>query len=219
MFKGGLLIKKFPLDLLIIFIWSIITLVFAFDPMLKGSSVRAVLGRPVVLFIPGYMLIAALFPRIDNLGGIERIALSFGFSIAVSSLLGLFLNFTFGIGLLQLLLILNLYNVALIVIAVYRRERLPEEERFDIPLHRIHETISNEFSPSKSITDKILTVILIFSIAFSIIALLLAITTSQVGEKFTEFYILGHEGKAINYTANLKYNSPATVLVGVANHQ
>ncbi len=218
--KGGFLIKKFPLDLLIIFVWSVITLVFTLNPVLSDSFIRTVLGIPVVLFIPGYMLIAALFPRMDSLEGLERTALSIGFSIAVSSLLGLLLNFTIGIGLLQLLLTLNLYTLALIVVAVYRREKLPEEERFSISLHMIYEIIINEFNPSKSIVDRILTVILIFSIALSVGIIYFAITNSEVGEKFTEFYILGPEGKAANYTtANLKYNFPATVLVGVANSE
>jgi plastocyanin len=103
---------------------------------------------------------------------------------------------------------------------VFRRERLPEEERFSISIHRIYEIISNELSPSKSIVGRVLTVILVFSIALSIGIIFFAITNSEVGEKFTEFYILGHEGKAANYTtANLKYNTPATVLVGVANSE
>lgn len=207
------------MDLLIILIWSVITLAFNLNPALSDSSVRALLGIPLVLFIPGYILIAAVFPRMDNLGGIERIVLSFGLSIAVSSLLGLLLNFTFGIRLFQLLLTLSLYIAALIVITAYRRERLPEEDRFYIPLHKIYEIISDEFSPSKSITSRILTVMLILSIAFSAGAIYFAITTTEIGEKFTEFYILGPEGEAANYTANLKYNSPATVLVGVANRE
>ena len=47
-----------------------------------------------MLFLPGYALIATLFPRKDDLDGIERIALSFGLSIAITPLLGLALNYT-----------------------------------------------------------------------------------------------------------------------------
>jgi len=43
----------------------------------------------LVLFLPGYTLIATLFPRKDDLDGIERVALSFGLSIAITPLLGL----------------------------------------------------------------------------------------------------------------------------------
>lgn len=219
LFDGGFLIKKFPSDLLIIFVWSVLTSIFIINHALSDISVRAVLGIPVVLFIPGYLLVAALFPRMNDLGSIERIVLSFGLSIAVSSLLGLLLNFTFGIRLLQLLLTLSLYTAAMTIIAAYRRERLPEEERLHIPFNKLYEIIINGLHPSKSIIDRILTVILIFSIALSIGAIYFTITTSEVGEKFTGFYILGPEGKAANYTTNLKYNSPATVLVGVANRE
>jgi uncharacterized membrane protein len=63
-------------------------------PLNEISPVRIILGLPLVLFLPGYALIAALFPRKDDLDGIERIALSFGLSIAISPLLGLGLNYT-----------------------------------------------------------------------------------------------------------------------------
>jgi uncharacterized membrane protein len=47
----------------------------------------------MVLFFPGYTLISALFPRKDSLSGVERLALSFGLSIAVVPLIGLILNY------------------------------------------------------------------------------------------------------------------------------
>ena len=66
--------------------------------------------------------IAALFPRKDDLDGIERIALSFGLSIAVVPLTGLALNYTpFGIRLVPILAALSVFTVSLAVIAYLRR--------------------------------------------------------------------------------------------------
>ena len=64
----------------------------------RNFAIRIILGLPLVLFLPGYALIAALFIGEDDLDGIERIALSFGLSIAITHLFGLALKYTpFGI--------------------------------------------------------------------------------------------------------------------------
>lgn len=60
---------------------------------LPSNVLRIIIGLPLVLFFPGYTLIAALFPRKGSLSGIERLALSFGLSIAVVPLIGLALNY------------------------------------------------------------------------------------------------------------------------------
>lgn len=206
-------------DLLITLIYPLLTLLVVLTPGLREISVRAALGIPMVLFIPGYVLIAALFPKKSDLGGIERIALSFGLSIAIVPLLGLLLNFTLGIKLLPVMLTLCLYTLVLIIIAAYRREGLPAEERFYIPLHRAYEIIDEELIAPGSKTDRILTGILIFSIALAIGMVYFVITAPKTGERFTEFYILGPEGRADNYSTELKYNSPAAILVGVVNHE
>lgn len=48
----------------------------------------------LVLFVSGYVFVAGLFPANDENDWIERIALSFGLSIAVVRLPGMLLNFT-----------------------------------------------------------------------------------------------------------------------------
>ena len=84
---------------------------------------------PQVLFLPGYSLIATLFPRKDDLDGIERVALSFGLSIAITPLLGLALNYTpFGIRLLPILTVLSVFTISLAMGAYVRRNRIPEEK-------------------------------------------------------------------------------------------
>ena len=69
---------------------AILILIITFAP---GTIFRIILGLPMVLFFPGYTLISALFPRKDSLSGVERLALSFGLSIAVVPLIGLILNY------------------------------------------------------------------------------------------------------------------------------
>ena len=45
------------------------------------------------------------------------------------------------------------------------------------------------------------------------------IATPKVGEKFTEFYILGLEDKAIHYPRELKVGGEGRVIVGIINRE
>nr|QNO53661.1 hypothetical protein DJFKIEJF_00025 [Methanosarcinales archaeon ANME-1 ERB6] len=75
--------KDFDLDLALVILFTLLCAPFVLIPPLNEiSPIRIILGLPLVLFLPGYSLIATLFPRKDDLDGIERIALSFGLSIA-----------------------------------------------------------------------------------------------------------------------------------------
>ena len=107
-----------PKDLTLVILLTLSCILFVLIPPLNETPVRIILGLLLVLFLPGYSLIAALFPRRDDLDGIERIALSFGLSIAVVPLLGLALNYTpFGIRLLPILVVLSVFTVSLAVVA------------------------------------------------------------------------------------------------------
>ena len=115
-----------PLYILVIVLITAITLSFS-DPL------RIVLGILLVIFAPGYVLIAALFPKKDNLDGIERVALSLATSIVVVALLGLLLNYTpWGIRLYPVLISLAVFIVAASIVAWYRWLRLAEVDRFTV---------------------------------------------------------------------------------------
>jgi uncharacterized membrane protein len=210
---------EIPSDMLIILTWIIATFVFIVIPELSDTIIRTILGIPMVLFIPGYVLITVLFPKKDDLETIERIALSFGLSIAVVPLIGLGLNFTpFGIRLIPILISLCIYAIILIYVAIYRRRKLPEDDQFSVQFHNIYDIVNKEIDVQNR-TDKILTVILIFSIILALGALIYVVTVPKIGEKFTEFYILGPEGKADNYPTELKLNSSTTLMTGLVNHE
>lgn len=126
--------KDFGLDLDLVFVLILIFLSMPFiliPPLNEISPLRIILGLPLVLFLPGYALIATLFPRKDDLDAIERIALSFGLSIAITPLLGLALNYTpFGIRLAPILTVLSVFTISLALGAYVRRSMVPEEDRF-----------------------------------------------------------------------------------------
>ncbi|MCJ7607359.1 MAG: DUF1616 domain-containing protein, partial [Thermoplasmata archaeon] len=97
------------------------------------SLVRQVLGLIFVLFLPGYAATAALFPENEQIDGIERVALSFGLSIAIVPLIGLALNFTpWGIRLDPIMASVSGFIVIASIVGWYRRNRLPVDERFAI---------------------------------------------------------------------------------------
>jgi uncharacterized membrane protein len=89
-------------------------------PVLAAS--RVVLGSLFTLFLPGYSLIEALYPRGEELSPLERLALSIGLSLALVPLVGLLLNYTpWGIRLDPTLAALSTLTLALLLASAYRK--------------------------------------------------------------------------------------------------
>ena len=213
--------KKVPSDLVIVMGLVLLTDIFVLTPGINETLIRNVLGLPLVLFLPGYSLIAALFPAKSDLDGIERVALSFGLSIAVVPLIGLGLNYTpWGIRIHPILISLSTFTFIMCGLAYLRRAKLPESEVFDISFRATALSLKNEImGSSESKLDKALTVFLIFSILLSVVTLAYVVLSPKEGEHFTEFYLLGPEGKADNYPTKYILGENGTVIVGVVNHE
>ena len=213
-------LKHVPADLALVILVTLLCLPFVLIPPLNETPVRIILGLPLVLFLPGYSLIAVLFPRKDDLDSIERIALSFGLSIAVVPLMGLGLNYTpFGIRLSPVLISLSVFTIALAVGAYLRRARIPEESRFEVEFGTAFGNLKESFTAADSRLDQILSILLVIAIVLAISMLVYVIVTPKQGEKFTEFYILGPGGKADDYPTNLRVGEEGEVIIGVVNHE
>lgn len=211
--------RNYYLDIILILALTLLTVGFVLIPPLNKTFVRTILGILLVLFIPGYSLIAALFPKWGDLDGIERAALSFGLSIAVTPLIGLGLNYTpWGIRLDPILISLTIFTLAMSLIAYLRRRSLPEGEKYFVPFGAFTRNIRESFK-GESRTEKILSIILIISIILAISTTVYIIVKPKQGEKFTEFYILGPDGKASNYPTNLTNGDRGRVIIGLVNHE
>jgi uncharacterized membrane protein len=211
---------KMPPDLALVIFLTLLCIPFVLIPPLNESPIRIILGLPLVLFLPGYALIATLFIRKDDLDGIERVALSFGLSIAITPLLGLGLNYTpFGIRLTPILIVLSVFTIALAIGAWVRRSTIPEGDRFVVDFRAFFKSIKDSFKTTDSKADKILTAILIISIVLALSVTVYVIIMPKEGEKFTEFYVLGPGGMAEDYPTNLTVGEEGEVFIGVVNHE
>jgi predicted Zn-ribbon and HTH transcriptional regulator len=85
------------------------------------SYIRYIFAFILVAFLPGYCLTETLFPKIESLDIIERLAFSIGLSFAVTALVGLFLSFTIDLTLATALPALGSIVIVLAVIALIRK--------------------------------------------------------------------------------------------------
>ena len=67
--------------------------------------------------------------------------------------------------------------------------------------------------------DKILTIIPLIAIITSIVTLIYIIITPKQSERFTEFCILGPNGKVADYPTKLRVGQNATIIIGIVNHE
>jgi len=180
--------------------------------IIPTSPVRIVLAFPFALFFPGFVLTKSLFPENNSLDNVSLIALSFGLSIAIVVILGFVLNYSrLGLHLESLLYSIFAIIVILSIIGWLRLNRLPNDERKDLELLlprfgiRIH--------------DKVLSIILVVTTLGALGMMIFAIVAPKIGEQYTEFYILGTDGKANNYIQQLSIGEQGQVTLGIINHE
>ncbi len=205
-------VRDTPYDLLVCMVLALVLIVLVY--VAPDNAVRQILGLVFVLFLPGYAATAALFPENDQIDGIERIALSFGLSIAIVPLIGLALNFTpWGIRLDPILASVSGFIIGVSLVGWYRRTRLPADERFAIVVN-----LELDFG-GMPLVDKILSIGIVVMLIASVVVLAWAITTPRVGERFTQFAILGPGGMATDYPRNLTVGQDARVLLSVKSYE
>jgi len=176
---------------------------------LQMPSLSPLLGLTVSTFIPGYLTILALFPDEKSLKVGERIALSFGISLVVLTILGLLLNSTAeGVTPLTSKLIITFYNVVMAFLAILRRKQspLPWYPKIKIRLE-------------EKGFDRALTFILLVSLVVALVVVGVSYLLPRPWTTFTELYILNSNGSSEYYPLNLTVNESLTLRIGIVNHE
>ena len=165
--KSGL-----PWDMKIVMLWTALCIVSIYTPVINQSFIRLFLALPLILFIPGYVLIAALFPDFTEIDSIERIVLSIGTSIVITPLIGLCLNFTsWGIRLDPIIISLTVVIVVLVIIVGIRRNRTSPESRYTLPIPEIRQAVEKEWAlRNGSKRDRILFFVSILAIGMVVLS-------------------------------------------------
>ncbi len=99
------------------------------------------------------------------------------------------------------------------IIAWLRRGRLLKPERFGVEFQmRLPGWGGGGW-------DRVLSISLVLTILGALGTLGYAIASPKVGERFTEFYIVGLEGKAADYPKGLVMGEEGKVIVGIINRE
>ncbi|WP_394353552.1 DUF1616 domain-containing protein [Halosimplex rubrum] len=239
-------VRDLPADLAAVAAFVLLTDFVVLAPLIRDTPVRIVVGLPFVLFVPGYAFIAALFPeageppsesaetdseaglteRVGDRGidGIERVALSFGLSIAVVPLIGLVLNFTpWGIRLIPILVSVSGFVLITTAIAVLRRWELPTDERFEVPYRQWTASARTELFEPDDRADAALNILLVISVVAAVSSVGYAVAVPQQGEQFTEFYLLTEDDDgelvADGYPTEFTRGGSQELIVGVTNQE
>ncbi|SEV81066.1 DUF1616 domain-containing protein [Natrinema salifodinae] len=237
-----------PVDLAVIVAVTVLVNVAVFAPVVRTTPLRVPLGILFVFFVPGYVLVATLFPESGRRGadedasaatresrslpspvgrsaidGLERAVLSFGLSVAIVPGFALFVNYTsWGIQPVSIVAGTTIVTLLLTVTATVRRLNLPAEERFRLPVRRWSTMLRTESVESTERAETVLTLLLLVSIFLAVGSVGYAVTTSQDGEQFSELYLLGEDGDELSadgYPTEFEQGESRDLVVGVENNE
>ncbi len=205
---------RYPADIILCVLLSFLLIPLSFIDV--GELLHVILGLPFVIFIPGYVLVFALFPTRKSEKGIdtvERIALSIGLSLVIVALIGVGLNYTpFDIQQSSSGFCLFFFIISVGAVAIYRWIKAASDERFFLSIHL-------SLTTPKHNVDKVLLIMLVIVIALTIVTFAYVAITPKSAETYTEFYLLGSDGTLSDYPQNLYAGENATVTVGITNHE
>ncbi|WP_049925903.1 DUF1616 domain-containing protein [Halopiger goleimassiliensis] len=233
------LLERTPADLIGVGGFAALAAVLLAALDVASPVVRGAIGFPLLFFAPGYAVVSALFPRrtvprdlraSDSSGetrtvtDVERIALSFGLSVAVVPLVGLVTAFLFGtvtgpsaVGAIATATVVG------VALATVRRGRVPPEERYRFDARRKLGTAARAIFDARSTLHLAVNLLLVSTLILALTTVGYAFVAPQDGEEYTNVQLLSEndagEYVAGDYPETVESGEPLSLAVGVENRE
>lgn len=210
----------------------------------QAHPVRTIVGLPILFFLPGYVVLAALFPRVDGwratdpLGGhvgavgardggvdlVERVALSVGTSVAVLPFVGLAMSVAgVRLGTTEIVETLTIGIVLVAIIGWARRLTVPPAQRFRVPFGRWATRARQAVFGAPSMLDATLNVALTLAVLLAFTAVGVGVVTHDAGESYSELSLVtatdDGEYVAADYPRSFEQGESRSLVAGVTNHE
>lgn len=207
-------------------------------PVVNQTLFRTLVAIPFALFVPGWALVAVLFPHghhetgesdgdrtvSDGLTLYERAALSFGTSIAVIPVVGLVLDLS-PVGLAPDAVVASLAGLVLVLVAaaLRRRQALPSGVRYSVPYRRWLSAARSNLFRTDTAWDTALTAVAVLSLLLAVGSVGFVALDPKQGAPFSEFYVLTADDSgdltAENYPQNFTLGESRPLVVGIQNNE
>jgi len=210
-----------------------------FVPSLRETPLRVPLGLLFTLFVPGYALVAAVYPDQqtgidpvaedpiagDGVSGsgitlLERLLLSVACSVVLVPAVGYAFNFTsIGVRLGPVLLTTSALTVLLAAVAAGRRRVRPVGVRFEPPTPWLG---SLDALRRRDLASMVGGLALVGAVMFFLVSLGSVGVDVASSESYSEAYLLSQDGDELvgaNGSRTLEAGAPASVQLALENHR
>jgi len=232
---------SFSPDLGIALLWSVLMAFVVTLPVVRETPLRTLVAGPYLLVVPGYALVAVLFPSKGELSLFKRGVFSLGASIVVTLLWGVVLAGT-PWGLTQITLLSEgVLIIGLTLAAEYRREVINQEypqEQKDEKQTEMGSRFGDQNSPADpfaSVTaalrqawnhrnmvgggNRVLQAAIVVAVLASVGATAYAIGTPLPSERYTELSVVGPNGTVDGIPSNASAGESVALTVDINNSE
>lgn len=199
-------VRQVPLDVVIAVGFVVVADFVLLSLPVGGTPLQALLGLPLLLFVPGYGLVSALFlgHRADgewravdrrrirsSITVGERLVLSVGASLALLLPLALVLSLT-GLGFDSGTVVgtVSAVSIVSLLVGTVRRWQLPESERFQLPVQRWVADLYAATIANDSRVDAALNTTLVLAVVLAATGVTYALVAPPRGQAHTNFSLL-----------------------------
>lgn len=232
------LIGRLPVDTVVVigFVLGADLIILLIDQ----SSIRAIFGLPLLLFLPGYAILTVLFPRCSSphsgqwgpqsssstrsIDSVERAALSFGISLALMPpiALGLWTMNDHGFGVTVLLGVLTSVILLGMIYGTHQRLQLPRRQRYRVPIGRWTDELLVGVVSGET-TTTVLNIALAISIVLAAGGLGYVVLVPNQSAAYTGVSLLTHDASggpsAANYSTDIEAGNETDMTLALENHE